>query len=1235
MSLFKKDNEGIIEDVKSRVIALEDEVNRWVSKPANARSKLDDINSLINELEISSIKEDKIILFDKLVKALRAFEMAYGITPYEDLCKAAVLFNSEPGLRRFFDDSPLKDNLDELVNPENDEIHKSSGEALASCINQRVKAYLQKEVVGELTKGLEKTAFATNQGDATPEQLYRRAMSIKGGPALIRKWLAANITENWGANHGGPLLRDLPQQEKQQLLDELNFYGRSDNGLSQWLQDEKNADQLHCLNEALVLAHAQHGFRNITECNTSAAESDRQGLITSQMVWCNRCKAMLSNFDSEISRDMLENITGLSSRLQTLAIQDVVNTGCIGHEPVYHLPVSLSPQNCKKNDHLAKESDNVEQAIRDLVEMKNRPLGKVSINDEASLKHRLLTAQMELLFSHANKKVGKLEEDSSLSGSESFDAACQKIEAIHRLRSGLVSLQDNGSTALEKVKGVGRAFWQGKEVPVDTRLRNLKLKHQLKLDGYSYEYEKKWIYDRLYHGAGEMTEAARNACQTLANDKANPIKLLWHLFNLKNGVCEQVRDILNKEFFDDFKELMKHNPRLARNMVGDIAQSAAIIKQLFGESSMVWRLFDQLGWRAWGETAQSYVNERFEHTASDYQNLTEKQKTSIKRMFALCEMFKEAPTSLQLAKTGANMTKNFLVGNIGSVVCDGIQGAVELWGVQKVQDDVSAMSDDQVRTLHMALSTLQHGPVETMARLDAMRKSADMVADSIEGRSVLSTCFRNSELMRPFVFRLNRLTHAFKEFRHGHGSGKQLAWEVGKIGLITGGALGVLGLSVLTAGGFSAALGVASLSWSAIGLVTSFSIPTLLLSLAAGKPLGCPFLSAAHAIADKIMHMESLEAPAVVVRDLVSEMSKNPESELKQLEAKLEKEVGGAFQLNNHRMREHNGLVAARQTCLDVYRQHWDSLVFHDSDRAQEVVAMVAKWQADDNEAFNQQATRLQTKLTNWRLLSSFINNMPSDSSLWMSRLDGLQLEPSLKKIIGNNRQQLPYTVIAALEMLQEEVAREMGVELNWKVETVKNSETDDDITLDEKGVKDRLRDYQGRILLGEYLAGNFAPAYKTLSKVRLEVEETVLKVARKRCAEQATALAEFLLRFAVGNLLSAQRDHSGQVDREEFIKSLNANEPIKMALEQQLRYMKKAARHCIKEHVFGVHHSLEKLGIQIDKAQLMDFGNPAPAQSAIENPVSDADATTQPVGSDQAGLAHLRRMVGYMGGAV
>lgn len=1175
VSCFASNPASVLDGMYTRISALIDDSHTWLFQ-SNAGKKLEDLDKMLEDLNDENICDNDIEQFKIFADKLRGFEKEFNITPYEDICKATVLMDSNVEMKVLLDDESLSDDFmgAGLANSENPDIHKSSGAVLTAYIDKKIEAHfslLKQKATNILVEALNGSAFAVNHGEVTVEQLYLHAIQQKDGLASIKQWLEANISGKLGSKSS------LGQKDIERSLKELHLYGASEKDLSLWLQNDQNTETKECLNETLAIIYSQLSMNDIKK-NIEAA-SDGKMSLTGSMVLCQRCHTLLSKYQSSSSKAVLDELSSMSTELKDLSIKEITSTGSIGSEIVYYLPSELSLEKCETQPHLKKEADIIKKKLLDLVAMKNKPLNSISFSDEASLKNELLKAQIDLLFKHLETQVGG--EDT-----KHFDDICQIIESVNGKRFSVQILKEDGKSAFDKVMGIGLSALHGKEIPVETRLCNIKLQNDIHLDGYSYEDEKHWLANHLVHAIGALGDEGVDAYKRLCRDKHNPLKLLWNVFNIKDGVCNKVQDVLNKEFFDDFKVLMKNNPRLARNLVGDVAQSAAIVKQVFGEHSLFSNLFEQLDWRTYGETAQSYLNTHFEDKASEYGKLSDKEKASVQHMYALCDMLKDMPTTIHAAKIAINVTKDIGCGNVGKAIAGVVSGAAELWGAQKIQQNVGRMSDDEVRALNLALKTLQCEPLDAMIGLDEMSRSTDRIADVIKGRSVLNNCFRNSELMYPFVHRFNRLSSSFHDYWGGKSDGRALALELGKVGVIAGAGIGAFGLTAVAGGGVAAGLGLSSVSWTALGLVTSYSVPTLLMSLSRGKPEGTLFLSVAHSVAKKLIALESLEAPANVISDLVSTMTADPSSELKQLEGILTTKMEDAFQRDNPQIKAYHTVATSRQTCLDAYNKHWKAFIF-DSDRAECVVATIDKLHANNNEAFEQQVIQLQKKLDNWHKLQSFINKLPADSSNWLSNLDNLQLDESMKKRIGKDALQLPYAVISELEILQEEIAGELGVELNWQKGIMRNAETGAEMTFEGNAMKEHLKLYQSTILLGEYLIGHFSPASMKLSAARLDAERTVLKRTKKRYTEQATGLAQYLLRLGISNLVSAQKNDSGCVNKEAFKRSLDGNESLKVALARQISLMERAAKRCVKEQVSQVHDSLVRVGVNIDKAKL------------------------------------------------
>ena len=484
----------------------------------------------------------------------------------------------------------------------------------------------------------------------------------------------------------------------------------------------------------------------------------------------------------------------------------------------------------------------------------------------------------------------------------------------------------------------------------------------------------------------------------------------------------------------------------------------------------------------------------------------------------LGERLKKLPPE-KVAQMGVNVFSNLARKNFGGAVAAGVQGVVELWTGKSSRTEVA---------------------------------SANVSAEHSE--SGLTAFLSNNELTKHFAFRLKRLAQAIRDYVDGQGSGSQLAWEFGKVGLIVGGALAALGISIATAGGFDGLLQAVSVSASVFSSLTSFSIPTFIQSLTATAPLACSFLSAAHVIADQLMRLDmEKEVKGGDIEALFKGITGKSGEKREALDAELEKMVEGEFLARRSSMGKNSLGDIARRAFLVTYNGYWRDMVRDDPAVARAVAAKVDRLLETDS-ALKQSACTVWEKLQCWHVLNRVVQTMPEEASGRIKALDGLNIPAAYENQLGRDEQLLPYNALMMQETLQEEVEKEIGVKLDRETGKVFSAVTGRQLALSRQGILERLRCYQKRVFLGGYLAEHYVPAREAFSGVWQKSEKRTRKLISQRSTEQVKSLADFLLRMTVGQVVIEKRGGS------RLEKEPDSNHRLKVALANQLKLLQPAA---------------------------------------------------------------------------
>ena len=392
----------------------------------------------------------------------------------------------------------------------------------------------------------------------------------------------------------------------------------------------------------------------------------------------------------------------------------------------------------------------------------------------------LIKAQIEYFFAKAGQHLNSVEDLQSRP--ELFNSYMKKIILLENSRPSAALMMDEtkGIGIATAVSAAGKLLLRAKEEPVQQRLRDLHLEYQLKYHfQYDYATEVKTLITsipkQMLSIVSGMIGAVFNAASwthQLVTGKASLIAACRKSMQVSAGMPNSLLDYF-KQSVQGYEKLCENNPHMARVLAGNIAQTATAIKNAMGEQSEFYALFDQLNTRVSAEAATSYMTAQFDANANNISSLSEDEANQLKKVFTLCRLLKYSPEIVTGTVGTAETIGKVASGNVCGAVISGVKTVVKTGTAHLINHHVSALSDDEVKSVNAMIMTIQHGPVEAAKRLQIMQASAEFTAEQLKGKSVKYSATK--AFFRPLTIRFTRFGKALADWRKGENSSGKLA----------------------------------------------------------------------------------------------------------------------------------------------------------------------------------------------------------------------------------------------------------------------------------------------------------------------------------------------------------------------------------------------------------------------------------------------------------------------------
>lgn len=714
--------------------------------------------------------------FDHLLHLLKSFEQEEKIVPFEDGYDLALL-----QIAGIAEHSKLKaipqnkiDNLSLLLDPANLAdttnycfVTQHNAEQIEEAVQEICIAEAQKQHENFLQQS---AAWLFKNGQLDLEHLTAEEnihhlceTSPEQVQIIFNEYYKEKIRKDNKIQHG---LQGYEQSEDKIAF--LQMLPTTDAGLKAWIQSTLMC-QLVALQEQQLLEEMQ---------NPNKTSKDNQVWLSRLTSFARQAKSVGYTINKKINRKL--------EVLQLVAMQSYINKGKTTDSSLWLLDETMTVKEIIK--YLAgNDSKSMTQCVKALQNYLWLSFGVNSFEKEKQMlqaKDTLIKAQEEHLFTLARAHIDSPDALKNKPKAE-FEHYLKGIVALEELRPP-ASLLNEKFTFSGIVSAIGCHLIRGAEIPVHQRLRDIYLEYQLK-QHFNYNFTTEMstqisaIPGQICSAAAAVADQVKQAAGFIYKTVSGNICLsdiCKQSFLIQKGVSNTLLDTLRKQL-EDYAELCKHHPQMARVLAGNVAQTIAVIENTVSKKSELYNIFNQFKKRISMEAMASYMTAQFDTAEMDITTLDPQKAESLKRMFALCQFFQWAPEAVTGAAGTVEIMTQATSGSVWGTAWSAFKTAFKMASVTVVKQGVSTLSDEDVRGINTVMMTMEHGPKEASRRLQAMQTSVEFLADHAKGHSVKYSAIK--ALFRPFTVRFTRLKKSFVLWQEGKGSLLSLCSETIKV----------------------------------------------------------------------------------------------------------------------------------------------------------------------------------------------------------------------------------------------------------------------------------------------------------------------------------------------------------------------------------------------------------------------------------------------------------------------
>ena len=729
---FRRDQENTLNLLISRRDALLKDTNNFYF-PGKARKAIARMDEKIAALQVSKSEDDLVALLDEI----KAYEKSFNKDSW--IAKATIAFfgvakflgsHLGPKLeelvafnelddRRLLDPTVVrKDNEGTLYGHNPNGLHNLVELALSSTDH----ATLNQRQVNTMAQ-LQRSDFPEEAVIADAEQLITYLTNHH--PAVVKELMATEFERMTLSKNpeeqakGREFLAQLAAVDANpQTL--LEFMANA-NGLDLYLGSEVRAYYLNQLVDGLTTQTDAH-----LENHTVLGQEELNALKKDY----ESARALAKQLEAQQALLQLDDIKDAISFISAIPLHKVITSGQYQGSPIWHMTNDLTLQ--QVSDALTGHDDSElpsaeEKAIRSLNAWMATPAGTdlQGVRNHLKMKDELLTAQQDYALDQAQK---------NLKDKEKFAAALETARKIEASRPPYQLIAD-GAGIMKRIMRAGRAALTPDRLPLEHRIRSLMLEQKMVEDGYDFGEEVCQLFMEIPGLVGDFNRATghayTNGTALLEAYRDGEVTLPKLLFGL-GKVSNEAKNIFAQRFRDTLTgaaAVAQSNPRLLRDLAGNIAQTRNNLWSVLGGNSALVSVYNELHSRVSAEASAQYFIEAMqrEDVDLDFDSLSPEHKAAVRRLITINKILttgKYMPVAIEgIVKTAAGGPTPL------NIAWNAATTGVRLFSTYMIGNKVNALDGDNLKIVSAALDVIHDGATAAAYNQQLMEHGAELMAN--------------------------------------------------------------------------------------------------------------------------------------------------------------------------------------------------------------------------------------------------------------------------------------------------------------------------------------------------------------------------------------------------------------------------------------------------------------------------------------------------------------------------
>ncbi len=1041
-------------------------------------------------------KEKNIQKFNELLEWLEEFEEEESLVPYEARCDIALLKRARVDISKYQSAHAIPDKMIDsiyyMLDPTN--ISKTKRGYIMREDMREVKYMLHNLCISEGKKQQKKILKRQvdkfyNQGDLDLER-YTIAENITKlcKTKTMNVWTQVNAfyEENRRVDktRKNPLSAFKNGDDRQAFLSDLIS---KDKDLSAWVKNELTH---------LLLALEEEQITKVIKCG-----NNQNKLLFNRLSSFHR-QAKATGYVVDIQ------ITKLFETLQVQEVLSIICNGGVTRDALWLMDnTEMTEEDIKKHLTTNKPTalSKCVQALRTCILASAGMKTGDEYTQMLKAKDALLKSQIEWLFAKARTNI----DDQALLANTPetiFNSYLSRIVALEEMRPA-INLMDEKITFTNVVGAIGCCLIRGGESPVSQRLRDISLEYQLK-HHFDYNFTTE-ITTQISTVPGQFCSTVctvagkiKEAVSLVYNTVTGSVKLsdackqsLFLQAGASNAVLDTVRNLL-----ENYATMCKHNPHMARVLAGNIAQTLAVIENTVGTGSEIYCIFNEFKARVGMEAMASYVAEQFDPADMDISALNKKDVESLKKIFALCQLFKWAPEAVVGVTGAADIARNTVNGSATGTAWAAVKSAFKMATTHMIKQGVSSLSDESVQGLNVAIMAWQYGPKEAALRLQAMQTAAEFMADQAKKHSATYSAVK--AFFRPVITRFTRISKAYNNWKQGKVSAGRVIAETIKLALVVSPVVG------------------SAVAAPLIGILIS---PALIFYVASVGP------AVSFAMISLFYHTDPYEDISALIGSKVSKLLTPSTSSIV---ARANKETIARFKAGGY------APIKRRMAYSHLYTRYWMDFVENNKALAESFEHRF--------EQSNKSGTAYHEKLNNLKNMLAEFKALEIQLSGDTGRNDILKcVSDSLHADIPSDKARATYWAVSRMQFIREMLFQQLGTDL---------------VPHDGSALEAKLYNYEKKLAMVECMCEARPDIKTTIPATMQSVEQSAISMVASIQEQAYLQASSVVMRHTITNMAGDNKLTKDRLDKlvnsaADFNKRIGCEfEAMKQVFEKQAK---------------------------------------------------------------------------------